>query len=279
MLRIVRRLRGTPKPNQQAEQDEEDNIPRVDNWTNSTSRLQVTSEPKSGTCTVSLRAKARDHYVVVVIAKQQPSYSSPHTHPSKHSSPQKVDLPPDLLYNILTSPQNSVIFHGIKRTVDRKVIYQGPSRQTVDVVQEGQWRFLMFRGVFTTRLRVEEDKHTRTVVFRQTHPGFMKAFEGRWQLAPFTQETLDELYDVEHKHKWLGLRKAVAALEHCMRVWVWVLALWLLAFLWLLACEHHDVHTCSVPVYVCKPLPLTSSPTPPHPQHPQRLVCIAPQHP
>lgn len=126
----------------------------------------------------------------------------------------QVDLPPAMLYSVLTSPHNGVIFKGIKRVIDRRVVHQAPGRQTVDVTQEGQWRFLMFRGSFITRLRVEEDRNNHVVVFRQLSPGFMKAFEGRWQLSPFTQETLDELYDVQHTHKWLVLRKALAAMEH-----------------------------------------------------------------
>lgn len=125
-----------------------------------------------------------------------------------------MDLPPHQLYDVLTSPHNGIIFKGIKRVVDRRVVHAAPGRQTVDVTQEGQWRFLMFRGSFLTRLRVEEDHTNHTVVFRQLSPGFMKAFEGRWQLSPFTQETLDEVFDTQHKHKWLGLRKALAAVEH-----------------------------------------------------------------
>lgn len=204
---LVRRLRRSRRAHpEQLTDEDEDAIPSVETWNDASSRVLVTSNARDGTCTVSLRAK--------VGHASEGCPTAHYHHPS--TTHVQVDLPPQQLYDVLTSPQNGVIFKGIKRVIDRRVVHAAPGRQTVDVTQEGQWRFLMFRGTFVTRLRVEEDRASHSVVFRQLSPGFMKAFEGRWQLSPFTQETLDEVFDVQHKHKWLGLRKALAAVEHGM---------------------------------------------------------------
>ena len=59
-----------------------------------------------------------------------------------------VDMLPLTIYETITDPGNRAVFKSIKRVVSRDVIEDdGEGRQTVDVVQVSEWRFLFFRYV------------------------------------------------------------------------------------------------------------------------------------
>lgn len=63
-----------------------------------------------------------------------------------------------------------------------------PFRQ--QVVHEAGWRFLLFRGNFSTTLHVEEDHQAMELRFRlvPSRGGFMKQFDGAWQLRPHPED-------------------------------------------------------------------------------------------
>lgn len=158
----------------------EDDVPTVEAWSDANSRVHV--ERKAGfACSVSMRTK--------------------------------VGLPPDMLFDILTNPRNDIVFRGIQSTRKRRVLSNKHGRKTVEVEQEGKWKVLWFKGSFITKMVVVEDRHHNTIEFRQISPGFMKRFEGKWEVQPFTQATLDEVYDVHHTHPFLGLRKVAASVQ------------------------------------------------------------------
>lgn len=50
----------------------------------------------------------------------------------------------------------------------------GWGKKTVEVEQAGGWRFLIFSGLFFTRLFVTEDKNKGTVEFKLAEQGMMK---------------------------------------------------------------------------------------------------------
>ncbi|BDA44539.1 hypothetical protein COCOBI_06-0150 [Coccomyxa sp. Obi] len=105
----------------------------------------------------------------------------------------KVDLSPEAVYEILTAPDNAAVFRGIKKVGYRKVLEDdGKGKQKVEVEQVAAWKLLMFRGSFSTRLFVFQDKRRGTVEFRLARPGLMKDFAGTWRVQPFTQLTLSE---------------------------------------------------------------------------------------
>ncbi|CAL5228078.1 g11146 [Coccomyxa viridis] len=126
----------------------------------------------------------------------------------------KVDLPPDDVYEILIAPDNSAVFKSIKDVTYRKVLHDDKKgRQKVEVEQLAAWKFLMFSGSFATRLFVFQDKQQRTVDFKLARPGLMKDFAGKWTVQPFTQSTLDGLYNQEQQPvrlaPWHSLTKSL----------------------------------------------------------------------
>ncbi|BDA47163.1 hypothetical protein COCOBI_10-0080 [Coccomyxa sp. Obi] len=63
------------------------------------------------------------------------------------------------------------------------------------VLQVCRWEFLVFSGTFETKLTVEENLPSGTVVFHLVSSSFMKQFEGRWQVS----ELADGSCKVEHR--------------------------------------------------------------------------------
>jgi hypothetical protein len=52
-------------------------------------------------------------------------------------------------------------------------------------MEREQWfDMVMWRGSVSTHLHLEEDKDEGLVDFRLGRPGFMKVFEGSWQIMP-----------------------------------------------------------------------------------------------
>lgn len=56
------------------------------------------------------------------------------------------------------------------------------------------WKVLWFKGEFRTRLRIEQDRHRGCVSFKLLDSDVMSAFDGRWEVKPCTQRSLDKLY-------------------------------------------------------------------------------------
>ncbi|CAN6453081.1 unnamed protein product [Victoria cruziana] len=96
----------------------------------------------------------------------------------------EIGLPPDAVYNILTDPENKRVFKNIKEVISRKVLIDEGPRQVVEVEQAAAWRFLWWSGVFSVHILVEQNRKDHTVSFKQGKSGFMKKFEGAWELKP-----------------------------------------------------------------------------------------------
>jgi len=71
-------------------------------------------------------------------------------------------------------------------------------------------------------LFVWEDDNNRTIRFTNARSdGFMKKFDGAWNVQPFTQQTLDKIYkhnvqqqqQDQHKHQWLSPAGVLAAFQ------------------------------------------------------------------
>jgi hypothetical protein len=68
-------------------------------------------------------------------------------------------------------------------------------------------------------LFVWEDDNARTIRFTNArNDGFMKKFDGTWNVQPFTQSTLDSIYrpdqqQQQQQHGWLKPGSALSALQ------------------------------------------------------------------
>jgi hypothetical protein len=65
---------------------------------------------------------------------------------------------------------------------------------------------------------VWEDDNARTIRFTNArNDGFMKKFDGTWNVQPFTQSTLDSIYrpdqQQQQQHGWLKPGAALSALQ------------------------------------------------------------------
>ncbi|XP_024519125.1 uncharacterized protein LOC112342091 [Selaginella moellendorffii] len=97
----------------------------------------------------------------------------------------KVGLPPEAVFGIITDPGNKRVFKNIKEVKYRKVIKAENNRQLVEVEQAAIWKFLWFSGTIDVRVLVDEDQSSHTVSYKLAKEGFMKRFEGTWEIKPF----------------------------------------------------------------------------------------------
>lgn len=133
----------------------------------------------------------------------------------------KVDASPEETYAVLTHPDSHQVFRGIKATLERRTLEDdGRGRRKLLVCHQAVTRFLWLQVTFSTQLLVWEDDKARTITFRNARDGgFMKTFTGRWEVLPFSQETLDRVYRPEeaarHHHLgWLNPARALGAVQH-----------------------------------------------------------------
>lgn len=128
----------------------------------------------------------------------------------------RIPLSPDEVFGLLTNPENSKIFRGIKAVPSRRVISDdGRGRQEVEVEQVGQWRFGPLRGSFAVKLLVMQDRRHHKVAFRLAptrKTAFMKDFSGVWEIQPYNKDSLDEMVRFPHKH-WGPLHEMQKALH------------------------------------------------------------------
>lgn len=95
-----------------------------------------------------------------------------------------LGMPPDELYNIVTDAENKRVFKNIKEVTYRKILEDEGPRQLVEVEQVAIWRFLCFSGTMSLRLFVDQNKHAHSLKFQLAKTGFMKKFEGSWNIKP-----------------------------------------------------------------------------------------------
>lgn len=106
----------------------------------------------------------------------------------------KIDATPDEVFDVLVDPEPHRIFRGIKGVTYRRIVQDnGKGGRKLEVGHKSFVKFLWFAVPFETHLVVWEDAATKTIHFQNAHEGFMKKFDGRWQLRPFCQESLDSL--------------------------------------------------------------------------------------
>lgn len=102
------------------------------------------------------------------------------------------DLGASALYELLTHPDNSHIFRGVKRCIKRRILWNnGCKHQVVEVVNESDWNIAgILRGVAKTKLLVEQDETQRLVHFvlgaHESNP--FKELYGRWRIYPVESE-------------------------------------------------------------------------------------------
>eukprot|EP00250_Pteridium_aquilinum_P013169 c21177_g1_i1 orf=413-1393(-) len=96
----------------------------------------------------------------------------------------QLGMPPDALYNIVTDPENKRVFKNIKEVTYRRVLEDEGHRQLVEVEQSAIWRFLCFSGTMSIRIFVDQNRNTHTLKFHLAKEGFMKKFEGTWDVKP-----------------------------------------------------------------------------------------------
>jgi len=130
----------------------------------------------------------------------------------------KIPLPPKKVFDVLTDPSNRSIFRSIKRVNYRKVIKDdGRGRKTVEVEHVGQWKFGWFKGQFTVRLLVKQDRNRGKIRFalQPIKNNFMKNFSGEWTIEPYDQDSLDEMvrYPGKRWGMWHQVTKAVHRFE------------------------------------------------------------------
>lgn len=63
-----------------------------------------------------------------------------------------------------------------------------------DVDHVTGWSVLWMSGEFITRLRVTENRASKSVNFKLLHSDMMRDFDGHWTLQPATQSGLNKLY-------------------------------------------------------------------------------------
>ncbi|KAH7276813.1 hypothetical protein KP509_39G023000 [Ceratopteris richardii] len=111
------------------------------------------------------------------IWKQNPSWTD-------SSPPLKIGVPPDAVYNIITDPENKRVFKNIKEVTYRNILEDDGHRQLVEIEQSAIWRFLCFSGTLSVHLYVDQDRQSHTLKYHLAKEGFMKKFEGTWEVKP-----------------------------------------------------------------------------------------------
>lgn len=106
----------------------------------------------------------------------------------------KFSLPVDATWKILTHEDNYKIFRDLKRTNPRKYVKKGMFETIYDVDHVTGWSILWMSGEFITRLRVTENRASKSVSFKLLHSDMMRDFDGHWTLQPATQSGLNKLY-------------------------------------------------------------------------------------
>ncbi|OAE21118.1 hypothetical protein AXG93_3661s1430 [Marchantia polymorpha subsp. ruderalis] len=96
----------------------------------------------------------------------------------------KVGLPPEAVFDILSDPGNKRVFKNIKEVKYRKLLEDHGHRQIVEIEQAAIWRFLWLSGTLNVCVRVDQDRRALTLKYDLAKEGFMKKFEGSWEIQP-----------------------------------------------------------------------------------------------
>ncbi|KAL6764421.1 hypothetical protein V8C86DRAFT_1588562 [Haematococcus lacustris] len=96
----------------------------------------------------------------------------------------EVDVPAVAMFKLLANPQeHERIFESIERASSTLIFEEGAKRRyTLDY--QARWKFWRVTGVCENRLIMETDADEGTVTFKLREPGFLRTYEGTWQIIP-----------------------------------------------------------------------------------------------
>ncbi|CAI5501833.1 unnamed protein product [Closterium sp. Naga37s-1] len=95
-----------------------------------------------------------------------------------------VALPPDTVFSILCDPHNRRVFTFIKSVKNERVVSDCNGVKVVELDIVFALKVPFFTGTFDAHLRNVHDRPNRRVAFCLSRPGFMRKFEGYWQVEP-----------------------------------------------------------------------------------------------
>ncbi|CAI5482975.1 unnamed protein product [Closterium sp. Yama58-4] len=95
-----------------------------------------------------------------------------------------VALPPDTVFSILCDPHNRRVFTFIKSVKNERVVSDCNGVKVVELDIVFALKVPFFTGTFDAHLRNVHDRPNRRVTFCLSRPGFMRKFEGYWQVEP-----------------------------------------------------------------------------------------------
>ncbi|CAI5981951.1 unnamed protein product [Closterium sp. NIES-65] len=95
-----------------------------------------------------------------------------------------VALPPDTVFSILCDPHNRRVFTFIKSVKNERVVSDCNGVRVVELDIVFALKVPFFTGTFDAHLRNVHDRPNRRVTFCLSRPGFMRKFEGYWQVDP-----------------------------------------------------------------------------------------------
>lgn len=92
----------------------------------------------------------------------------------------ELPLEPNQVYDILVDPSKERIFKDVKKVNKWQVIEDDGIRQVVQVEQISKWKYMCFCGTYSSHMKLEQDRKSRTIKFSQFNSGDSQTFEGVW---------------------------------------------------------------------------------------------------
>ncbi|GAQ87656.1 hypothetical protein KFL_003680060 [Klebsormidium nitens] len=97
----------------------------------------------------------------------------------------EVPMDFDHLWTVVTDPDEFTrVFSRTFKGYDDLEVHEddGAGRRSLEMVREQWFDMKVWRGSVSTHLYLEEDRSEGLIDFRMGRPGFMKVFEGSWQI-------------------------------------------------------------------------------------------------
>ncbi|CAI7756977.1 unnamed protein product [Closterium sp. NIES-53] len=93
-----------------------------------------------------------------------------------------VALPPDAVFSMLCNAHNRRVYRNVKAAKNERVVSDCNGVKVVEMDLTFAFRLPPFTGTFDSHLLFVYDRPKRRVTFTQTRNGFMRKFEGYWQV-------------------------------------------------------------------------------------------------
>ena len=137
-----------------------------------------------------------------VVAEAASNYSlavsnGPRGHLARIRCVASFPVPPEVIYAVLTNPDNAGVFRDVADCSSRKLLIEEKEPQNallrvVEVEQLGKVRLLGREVLFRTKLRVTEDARAGpgrlSTRFELLRSDVLSTFDGTWTLEPFEEE-------------------------------------------------------------------------------------------